>query len=129
MALVDAALSTDRPYAGAALVAVGAAASLTLYSAVALPFLGGIALFAAGAFLFLHRVRPRRSWLGPIAAGCALLVLLAFASLTSFSTFFHVAQAGQGATGVGAVQFGQLRAPCPSARSVACGWPVNTGPR
>ena len=113
VALIDAALSTERPYAGAALVAIGAAASLTLYSAVALPFLGGIALFAAGAFLFVRRVspsrvRPSRAWLAPVAAGCVLLFVLALPSLTSFTTFFNVARTGQGASGAGAIQFGQL---------------------
>ena len=34
--------------------------------------------------------------------------MLAIPSLTTFQTFFNVASAGQGSTGVGAVQFGQL---------------------
>ena len=39
--------------------------------------------------------------------------LLAIPSLTTFQTFFKVAQAGQGATGAGATQFGQLLRPLP----------------
>jgi hypothetical protein len=37
-----------------------------------------------------------------------LTALLAIPSLTSFTTFFNMARAGQGSTGVGATQFGQL---------------------
>ena len=112
-ALADAAISLRRPYAGAALVAVGAAAALATYNAVAVPFLGALVLFVGVALIATTRIRPSVRWLGPLAAGGCLTALLAIPSLTTFSTFFGVAQSGQGASGVGATQFGQLLRPLP----------------
>jgi hypothetical protein len=42
-----------------------------------------------------------------LAAGC-LAIVLAVPSLLTFGTFLNVATTGQGSTGVGAIQFGQL---------------------
>jgi hypothetical protein len=112
-ALADAAIAMDRPYAGAALVAVGAAAALGAYNAVAVPFLGALVLFVGLALVASGRARPSTRWLGPLVAGGCLAAVLAIPALKSFSTFFHVAQAGQGATGIGALQLGQLLRPLP----------------
>ena len=106
-ALAREAISLRRPYAGAVLVAVAAAAALASYNAVAVPFLGALVLFVGVALLLLG-VRPGLRWLGPLLAGGGLTALLSIPSLTSFETFFEVARAGQGSTGVGATQFGQL---------------------
>jgi hypothetical protein len=106
-ALAREAISLRRPYAGAVLVAVAAAAALASYNAVAVPFLGALALLVGVALLLLG-VRPSVRWLGPLAVGGGLTALLAIPSLTTFETFFNLAQSGQGSTGVGATQFGQL---------------------
>jgi hypothetical protein len=108
VALAHAALTLARPYAGAALVAVGAAAALATYNAVAAPYLGSLLLLLALGLLFVRRVPLSRAWLGPAAFGLALTALLSIPALSTFRTFFNVAQTGQGATGVGATQFGQL---------------------
>lgn len=111
--LAEEASSLRRPYAGAALVAVGAAAALATYNAVAVPYLGSIALFLALGLLLVRRVRFGRTWLGPAAFGLALTALLAIPTLITLRTFFNVAQAGQSAAGVGATQLGQLLRPLP----------------
>jgi hypothetical protein len=113
VALAEQASSLRRPYAGAALVAVGAAAALATYNAVAIPYLGSIALFLALGLLFVKRVRFGRAWFGPAAFGLALTALLAIPTLITLRTFFNVAQAGQSAAGVGATQLGQLLRPLP----------------
>jgi hypothetical protein len=96
------------PYAAAILLAVAAAAALAAYNAVAVPYLAGL-LACLGAFvIFVQRIRPSRAWVGPLAAGGGLAALLAIPSLSTFQTFFSVASSGQGSTGVGATQFGQL---------------------
>ncbi len=112
-ALTREAISQDRPYAGGALFAVGAAASLATYNAVAAPFLAAMLALAGLSIVLVRRIVPSWRWIGPIAATLGLSALLAVPSLTTLSTFFHVAQAGQGATGVGATQFGQLLRPLP----------------
>jgi hypothetical protein len=112
-ALAQEAIVLRRPYAGGALVAVAAAASLTVYNAVAVPFLAALALFVGVALIARERIRPSARWLGPIAACVALAALLAIPSLTTLESFFHVAQAGQGASGIGATQYGQLLRPLP----------------
>jgi hypothetical protein len=149
-ALAREALALGRPYVGAVLIAIGAAASLATYNAVAVPFLGALVLFVGVSVLLFERpaalsrraVRSRRQpvsvgvpsagtelqpstpatltarrsltrWAGPLILGGVLTALLAIPSLTSFQTFYAVARTGQGATGVGAMQFGQLLRPLP----------------
>lgn len=107
-AVGEAAWRLKRPYAAAVLIAVAVAASLAVYNAVALAFLGGVVLILALGFLALRRLRPNRSWLAPLVLGPGLAGVLAIPSLVSFATFFEVGQAGQGSTGTGSVQFGQL---------------------
>ncbi|HEV3035775.1 MAG TPA: hypothetical protein VGX72_13410 [Solirubrobacteraceae bacterium] len=107
-ALACEAVSLRRPYTGGALVAVAAAAALATYNAVALPFLGALVLFVGVALVLVRRSWPKPRWILPLAAGGALTALLAIPSLTSFTTFLSAAENGQGATGVGATQFGQL---------------------
>ncbi len=97
-----------RPYVGATLVSVGTAAALGVYNAVALPYLGALALLIALVLLFVYRVRLDRRWIGPALLGAALTAVLAIPALLTLRTFFSVAQAGQGSSGVGATQFGQL---------------------
>jgi hypothetical protein len=113
VALVCEAVSLGRPYAGAALVAVGAAASLATYNAVAVPYLGALALLLALVLVFVKRVRIGAGWLGPAALGAGLTAALSVPALVTLRTFFNVAQAGQGASGVGATQLGQLLRPLP----------------
>lgn len=108
VALACEALALKRAYSGAVLMAVGAAGALCTYNAVAIPFLGAIALLAGVAVLALLRVRVSRRWVGPLAAGVGLTALLAIPTLITFKTFFNVAQSAQGASGTGATQFGQL---------------------
>jgi hypothetical protein len=144
VALAREAIALGRPYLGAMLIAIGAAASLAIYNAVAVPFLGALVLFVGVSVLLFGRSRvtrhepvvshrqrdsargsvytqPRRfstaspsarryltRWVGPLILGGALTALLAIPSLTSFQTFYTVARTGQGATGIGATQFGQL---------------------
>jgi hypothetical protein len=112
-ALAREATIVDRPYAGAALVSVGAAAALATYNAVAIPFLGALVLFLGLGLVIAKRTRPSPGWLGPLIAGGLLAGVLAVPSLKSLTTFFHVAQAAQGSTGIGATQFGQLLRPLP----------------
>jgi hypothetical protein len=107
-ALASAAASWERPYAGAALVAIGVAASLAVYNAVAAPYMAALVLFLGIGVLVTRRARPRLRWLGPPAAGAVIAAVLALPALTTFSTFFHVAQTGQASTGTGSTQFGQL---------------------
>ncbi len=107
-ALTCKALTLGRPYAGAALVAVGAAAALAVYNVVAIPFLGAGALCFGLGQLLIGRTRPSRRLVGPLVACAGLTALFAIPSLTTLQTFLNVAQTGQGATGVGATQYGQL---------------------
>jgi hypothetical protein len=107
-ALACAAIELGRRYAGAALLALAAAAGLATYNAVALPYLLALVPFVGLAVLLTRRTRPRLSWIAPLVLGGALTALLAIPTLSTFQTFFNVAKAGQGATGVGAEQFGQL---------------------
>jgi hypothetical protein len=102
------AVARARAYAGAALVAVGAAAALATYNAVALPYLGSIVLLLALGLAAVKRVPIGRSWLGPVALGVGLTAVLSVPALITLRTFFGVAQTGQSASGVGATQFGQL---------------------
>jgi hypothetical protein len=108
VALACAAVSLERPYAGAALVAVAAAAALATYNVVALPYLGALVLFLGLGLVLVRRSWPHPRWVPPLAVGGALTLLLAIPSLTSLGAFLDVAQSGQGATGYGATQFGQL---------------------
>lgn len=107
------AVSRVRPYAGAALLAVGAAAALATYNAVALPYLGSIVLLLGLGLVVVKRVPLRLSWLKPAAFGVALTAVLSVPALITLRTFFTVAQTGQGASGVGATQLGQLLRPLP----------------
>lgn len=104
------AIELGRAYAGAALMAVVAAAALAAYNAVAAPFLGALALFLGLGLLFVRHSRPSRAWVGPLLVGLGLAGLLAIPSLLSFKTFFSVASTGQSASGTAAVpiQLGQL---------------------
>jgi hypothetical protein len=113
LALGRAAIELERPYVGAVLMAVVAAAALATYNAVAVPFLGALVLFLGLGLLFVRRERPSFRWIGPLAVGLGLAGLLAIPSLISFKTFFNVASTGQGSTGVGAIQIGQLLRPLP----------------
>jgi hypothetical protein len=96
------------PYAAAILLAVVAAAALAAYNAVAVPYLAGLVACLAVFLVAVQRIRPSRAWIGPVALGGGLTALLAIPSLSTFQTFFSVASSGQGSTGVGATQFGQL---------------------
>ncbi|HZL48544.1 MAG TPA: hypothetical protein VFC30_05970 [Solirubrobacteraceae bacterium] len=107
-ALARAAILLDRPYAGAVLIAVPAAAALATYNAVAVPFLGALVLFVGLGVVLMRRIWPAPRWVGPVALGACLTAVLAIPSLITFQTFFQVANSGQGSTGVGAIQFGQL---------------------
>jgi hypothetical protein len=107
-----------RPYVAALLVAVPAAAALAVYNAVALPYIGAVVASIVIAVALISGARqPRRwhvrPWGGALVAGVALTALLAIPSLVTFSTFFNAAQAGQGSSGAGATQFGQLLRPLP----------------
>lgn len=113
VALGREAILLARPYVGAVLMAVVAAAALASYNAVAVPFLGALVLFLGLGLLFVRRERPSLRWIGPLAVGLGLAGLLAIPSLVSFQTFFEVARTGQGSTGVGATQLGQLLRPLP----------------
>jgi hypothetical protein len=113
LALGGEAIVLGRPYVGAVLMAVVAAAAMATYNAVAIPFLGALLLFLGLGLLFVRRERPRLRWSGPLAVGLGLTGLLAIPALISFETFFEVARNGQGSTGVGATQFGQLLRPLP----------------
>jgi len=107
-ALAYAAISLAKPYAGGVLVAVSAAAALAAYNAVALPYMGALALFLGLAVALTRRTWPSSRWILPVVAAACLAAVLAIPSLTTLQTFFAVARTGQGATGVGAIQFGQL---------------------
>lgn len=110
-ALAHAAFSSKGaigPYAAAVLLAVAAAAALATYNAVAVPYLGALAACGAVYLVVVLRVWPSVRWVGPVVVGGGLAALLAIPSLSTFQTFFSVASSGQGATGVGATQFGQL---------------------
>jgi hypothetical protein len=108
LALGREALSLARPYVGAVLVAVAAAAAMATYNAVALPFMGALVLLLGFGVMLVYGRFPSRRWVGPLLVGVCLAAVLAIPSLISFRTFFEVARAGQGSTGVGATQFGQL---------------------
>jgi hypothetical protein len=113
-ALAHAAVSSSEseapigPYAGAVLLAVAGAAALAAYNAVAVPYLAGLAACLGAFVVLVRRVRPSRRWVGPVLMCGGLTALLAIPSLITFQTFFSVASSGQGSTGVGATQFGQL---------------------
>jgi hypothetical protein len=102
------ALERERPYADAAMLAVVVAAALATYNAVAVPFVGAFVLLLGFGLGVVRGGLPGRRWARALLAGCLLAGLLSIPSLVSFKTFFHVASVGQGATGVGAIQLGQL---------------------
>ncbi len=108
VALAREAIFLARPYVGAVLLAVATAAALLTYNAVAIPYLGALGVFVALSLVALARVKLDRRWLGPVLLGGALTLVLAIPILSTLQTFFKVAQTSQGATGVGATQFGQL---------------------
>lgn len=108
VALAREVISLARPYVGAVLMAVVVAAAMATYNAVALAYMGGLVLFLGLGVLLVYRKLPSVRWLGPVLVGGCLAAVLSIPSLVSFKTFFEVAQAGQGATGVGASQYGQL---------------------
>lgn len=108
VALAYASIPLGRPYVGGVLVAVAAAASLATYNAVALPYMGALVLSLGLCVALARHSWPRARWVMPAAVGGCLAALLAIPSLTTFQTFFSAASAGQGATGLGAGQFGQL---------------------
>ncbi len=110
VALGREAIELGRPYAGAALMALVAAAAMAAYNAVAVPFLGALVLFLGLGLLFVRNSRPSRAWIGPLLVGLGLAGLLAIPSLLSFKTFFNVASTGQSASGTATVpiQLGQL---------------------
>jgi hypothetical protein len=108
VALGYASISLKRPYAGSVLVALAAAAALATYNAVALAYVGALVLFLGLAVALTQRIWPRPRWALPVAVGGCLAAVLAIPSLTTFQTFFAVASAGQGSSGVGAQQLGQL---------------------
>jgi hypothetical protein len=108
VALAYAAISLGRPYAGGVLVAVAAAGALATYNAVALPYMGALALFLGLGVALTRWTWPRPRWILPLAGAGALAAVLAIPSLITLRTFFNVAQTGQGTTGLGAIQFGQL---------------------
>jgi hypothetical protein len=113
LALGRATIELGTPYVGAVLMAVIVAAALATYNAVAVPFLGALALFLGLGLLFVRHVRPSSGWIGPLVVGLGLAGLLSIPSLVSFKTFFSAASTGQGSTGVGAIQLGQLLRPLP----------------
>jgi hypothetical protein len=113
LAVARAALALARPYAGAVLMAVIAAAALATYNAVAVPFLGALVLFVGLGLWVVRCMRPNVRWTRPLLLGGCLAAVLAIPSLMSFRTFFTVASTGQGSTGSGAVQLGQLLRPLP----------------
>jgi hypothetical protein len=113
VALGREAIELGRAYTGAVLMAVVAAAAMAAYNAVAVPFLGALALFLGLGLLLVRHSRPSRAWIGPLLVGVGLAGLLAIPSLLSFKTFFNVASTGQGSTGAGAIQLGQLARPLP----------------
>jgi hypothetical protein len=108
VALGREAISLARPYVGAVLMAVVLAAAMATYNAVALPYMGGLVLLIGLGVLLVYGKPPNRRWVGPLLVGVCLTAVLAIPSLISFQTFFQVASSGQGSTGVGASQFGQL---------------------
>jgi hypothetical protein len=107
------AIYVASPYAGAALMAVVAAGALAAYNAVAVPFLGALVLFLGLGLLFVRAELPSRRWIGPLVFGCGLAGLLAIPSLIYFNTILNLAPKWHGATGVGAIQLGQLLRPLP----------------
>src|SRR5207245_9732305 len=76
VALAREAITLGRPYVGAALVAVGAAAALVTYNLVAIPYLGALVFVLALAML-VHRIRPSRRWVGPALTGAGRTAVLA----------------------------------------------------
>lgn len=113
VALAREAVYLQRPYVGAVLIAFAAAAALAVYNVVAVPFLGALVLFGALGALLIHRGWHPRHWVGPLVVGGGLTALLAIPSLSTFATFFNVAQVSQSSSGIGATQFGQLLRPLP----------------
>ncbi|HEX4114952.1 MAG TPA: hypothetical protein VHY18_03665 [Solirubrobacteraceae bacterium] len=108
VALGREAILLARPYVGAVLMAVVVAAAMATYNAVAAAYMGGLVLFLGLGVLLVYRRPPSLRWLGPLLVGLGLAAVLSIPSLISFKTFFEVARYGQGATGAGAAQFGQL---------------------
>ncbi len=108
VALGREAVGMDRRYRAAAMLAIAAAAALATYNAVAIPFLGALGLFFALAVLLRNRLRSSLRWVGPALVGGCMACVLAIPSLMTFSRFLEVARVGEGSTGVGATQFGQL---------------------
>lgn len=108
LALAAESIRISRPYAGAALIAIAAAAALLIYNVVAAPYIGALVVFLGIGLVVANRRLPRIGWAGPATIGVVVVIVLSIPILGKLSTFFQVARAGQGSTGAGAVAIGQL---------------------
>lgn len=108
LALAAEAIRISKPYTGAALIAIAAAAAMLVYNVVAVPYIGAFVLFFGIGLILARRRFPTVSWAGPTCIGAVAVAVLSIPILGKFSTFFQVARTGQGSTGAGATAIGQL---------------------
>lgn len=108
LALAAESMRFSKPYAGAALIAIPAAAALLVYNVVAAPYVGALVLFLGIGFVVANRRLPRIGWVGPAATGAVVVVALSIPVMGKLSTFFQIARSVQGSTGAGATAIGQL---------------------
>lgn len=103
------------PLRAAVVVAIALAATLEVYNAAALPYVGAFVGFLAVGVVVRARRLPTRAWLAPAALGGALALVLAVPALATIRRFYDVATASQARGGApgGGVQFGQLERQLP----------------
>jgi len=105
---------SENPIANAALLGIGLASILSVYSAAGLPYVAALLATLALVVLLVHgREALRRRWLVATAAAGAVSVVLAAPVLASISTFYNVASTVVDAAAPGGDVLGQLARPLP----------------
>ena len=96
-------------------LAVALAATLEVYNAAALPYVGAFVLFLAIAVLLRDGRLPDRGWLAPVGFAAVATIVLATPALATIKRFYDVATAAQARSSApgAAVQLGQLERQLP----------------
>jgi hypothetical protein len=105
---------SENPVANGALLGIGLASILSVYSAAGLPYVAALLATLALVVLLVHgREALRRRWLVATAAAGAVSVVLAAPVLASISTFYDVATSVVDAAAPAGDVLGQLARPLP----------------
>ncbi|MEA2192964.1 MAG: hypothetical protein QOI73_3085, partial [Solirubrobacteraceae bacterium] len=105
---------SETPVANAALLGIGLASILSVYSAAGLPYVAALLATLALVVLLVHgREALRRRWLVAIAAAGAVALVFAAPVLASIATFYDVASSVVDVAAPTGDVLGQLARPLP----------------